>query len=272
MTLLKKNSLNYWEQWIKKRNRSGNPQILNANTIYILPSGFGLLYAVMLLTVFSGAINYQISAVFLMSFFLAIIGLVSAWEAHANLKSLSIKLISLEDAQQGDPVKVTLLIQSNKKMRFGLDFQIGSQHKIKLEKIPEEELQFILSIETTARGYFPMPRIQISSLYPFGLFRVWSYAYFEQHYYVYPQPKNPDFWPNPVAKHSNKTNFVPGDEEIYDLKQVENPWLQPNLIAWKTAAKGQGWYIKTMTNNEGDYWLFSLNDLTGDLETKLRNL
>jgi hypothetical protein len=38
-----------------------------------------------------------------MTFLLAVIGLVSAWEAHANLKEISLKLISVEDTQQGKP-------------------------------------------------------------------------------------------------------------------------------------------------------------------------
>lgn len=64
-----------------------------------------------------------------------------------------------------------------------------------------------------------------------------------------------------------------GDEELYDLKQVENPWIEPKLIAWKIAAKGQGWYLKTMASSEVDFWLFKLNDLPSqDVELKLQNL
>ena len=263
----------YWNQWINHRTPLTNPQSLGSNNVYILPSGLGWIYGLIVLTLFSGAINYQISTLFLMTFLMAVIGLTSAWEAHSNLKDLSIKFISVEDTQQGKPAQVTLLILPNSKNRFGIEFQIANQPVTRIEKIPPEGIQFILPVETTERGCFTLPRITISSLYPFGIFKVWGYARFDILYYVYPPPVSPDFWPLPVSYQQDKQKNIQGDEEFYDLKQVENPWIQPNLIAWKIAAKGQGWYVKTRNRTEGDYWQFKLNDLpTEQIETKLQNL
>lgn len=263
----------YWEGWVKKRSRLGKPQTLNSRNLYILPSGFGWAYALIVLILFLGAVNYQINTIFLMTFLLAIIGLVSAFEAHANLNNLSFKLITIEDAQQGTPARLTLFIQANNKVRISIDFQIALQPKTRLEKLPAEGLQFVVPIKTTTRGYFSLPPIIISSFFPFGIFRVWSYIYFDEHYYVYPQPSNPGFWPAPCLDQDIKNKYASGDEEFYELKQIENPWMQPNLIAWKIAAKGQGWYLKTMHSNETDYWLFKLSDLgSKDLELKLQHL
>lgn len=270
---LKRSTQTYWEQWFKKRAKITNPQILASNNVYILPSGFGWIYGLLLLTLFTGAINYQISTAFLMTFLLGVVGLVSAWEAHANLKDLSIQFIAIEDARQGAPAQLTLLIQTQNKTRFGLEFQLAKQPKVRLEKIPPEGIQLILPIETTQRGYFALPRIVISSLFPFGIFRVWSYAYFDQHYFVYPQPVDPGFWPQPAAHENLKKRNSAGDEEIYDLKQVETPWSQPSLIAWKIAAKGQGWFLKNRDSTEGEYWLFKLTDLHSDsIERRLQHL
>ena len=273
ITQIKASSINYWNQWIRKRSPASNPQTFNSKNVYILPSGFGWIYGLVLLTLFSGAINYQISTVFLMTFLLAVIGLVSAWEAHANLKEISIKLIAIEDAQQDKPAQLTLLIQSNNKVRYGLEFQIAKQSSQRLEKIPLEGLQLILPIETTKRGRFSLPPIVISSLFPFGIFHVWGYAHFDNHYYVYPAPLSPGFWPPHSANPEKRKKDATGEDELYELKQVENPWAQPNLIAWKIAAKGQGWYLKTMSNNEGEYYLFSLNSLPKmDIEKRLQHL
>lgn len=270
---IKKSTHDYWMSWVKKRNTSGNPQIVDSRNVYILPSGFGWIYGFLLLSLFSGAINYQMSTVFLMTFILAIIGLVSAWEAHANLKDLTIKLISIKDTEQGKPVQLGLLIQSNHKIRFGIEFRVNKQSVARLEKIPPEGLQFILPIETVSRGYYPLPRIEISSLFPFGIFLVWGYIWFDKYYYVYPQPIDPGFWPQSASASNQKKKSTPGDDEIYDLKQVENPWTQPNLIAWKIAAKGLGWYLKTRDSTEGDYWMFQLSDLPStNVELQLQYL
>lgn len=262
-----------WAQWFRKRSLHGNPQYLSEKNCYILPSAFGWAYAVVLLTLLSGAINYQISALFLMVFLLAVIGLTSAWEAHANLKDLSIQLISINDAQRGTPAQMILLLQPQRNKRFSMEFQIGPAGVTTLDIIPPEGLQYILPIQTTERGCFSVPKLIVSSRFPFGIFRVWGYAYFDAQYYVYPEPIPTNYWPAPVSHPNDKKHTVAGDDEYYDLKQVENPWSQPRLIAWKIAAKGQGWYLKTQSGNEGDYWLFKLSDVPNeDLETQLQHL
>lgn len=264
---------NKWDVWAKNRTSRGNPQIVGPRNLYILPSGFGWVYGMVVCAILIGAINYQINMIFLLGFIMAIIGLASAFEAHANLLNLSLKFIDVEDAQQGTPAKITLLIQANNKIRFGIGFQIASQPETRLEKIPPEGMQFIVPVETATRGYFPLPPIILSSVYPFGIFRVWNYAYFNEYYYVYPQAVNPGFWPSPCLDQYGEKQPVSGDEEFYDLKQVENPWTEPKLIAWKIAAKGQGWYLKRMHSNQVDYWLFKLNDLPSeDIESKLQHL
>ena len=263
----------YWQNWAKKRKSPGNPQTLDAKNIYILPSGFGWIYGLLVLSVLTGAINYQISTIFLMTFLLAVIGLASAWETHANIKELSIKFIAIEDAEQGIPAQLKLSIQPQEKIRFAVEFEIQKQTKIRVEQISAQGIELLIPIETTHRGCFSLPRITVTSQFPFGIFRVWAYLYFDELYYVYPKALDPGFLPLPISKEQNTNQIISGQEELYDLKQVGNPWEQPNRIAWKIAAKGQGWYIKTMNANRGEYWLFKFNDLTGDnLEIRLQNM
>jgi len=269
---LKQHFFNQFNQWMKRRHLPGNPQYFNAKNVYIIPSSFGWAYAFVLFTLFCGAINYQISLVFLMVFLMALMGLGSAWQGQANLKGLTIKLLSIEDTYEGKPAQIHLLIFSQQK-RFNLELEAAKQASVTLEKIETQALPCSLLLETNKRGYFTLPPLKISSVFPLGLFKVWGYVYFEEKYYVYPEPVNPDFWPGPVPSPLSNAQEPAGDDEVYDLKQVENPWAQPNLIAWKIAAKDQGWYVKTMSKPIGNYWLFKLDDLKEkNLEKKLRYL
>lgn len=270
---LKQRLETYWKTWFNKRNPKGNPQRLTSHNVYILPAPFGVVYGIVLITLFTGAINYQISAVFLMTFLLGVIGLVSAWETHANLKDLSIQLINIKDAELGSPALVTLLIQANHKARFNLEIYINNNDKVHLAHIPIEGQQIVLPIRTNKRGYFLLPRITLASTYPFGLFSAWGYAYYDQYYYVYPQSLSPGYWPEPTSLLNLGHVDKQGHEDFYDLKAVNTPWTQPNLIAWKIAAKNQGWYLKMMESNEGDFWIFKLSDLpTQDIEINLQHL
>ncbi len=269
---LKHRAQQYWQQWAAQRKRAGNPQILTAQTLYIVPSAFGWAYAFVVLTLLSGAINYQISTIFLMTFLLAVWGLISAWEAHSNLNNLSIRVVVVNETVQGMPAELKLFIQAPHTLRFALQCTIDHHTKVCLEQVGEEGVSCVLPLPTQHRGRFKLPPIVISSVYPFGIYRVWSYAYFADEYYVYPRPINPGFWPT-TTKQGAQLHAQASNDDMDHLRHVENPWSQANLIAWKLVAKEQGWYHKTRNAPHYAEWIFRLGD-TGvvDRETQLSYL
>lgn len=263
----------YWSKWARQRALSIQPQSLDSGNLYILPSRFGWAFAIVLLTLFLSAINYQVSAVFFLVFLLAIAGLVSAWEAHFNMKGLAVECLTIDDAWEGGNVKVILVLNKKRALSYALQYQFPHQEPLILEKFSGENIQISLSLPAEKRGCFKLPRITFSSYFPFGLFRVWGYIYFDTDYYVYPKSIDPGFWPQSAKDIGTNAATIAGNEEIYDLKPVLNPWTQPGRIAWKIAARGQGWYLKTMVSSEGNYWVFRLQDLPAThLEENLQHL
>lgn len=252
----------YFSKQFHKRAPTGNPQCLNANQVYILPSYFGLAFAFVLLSIGVGAINYQMNSAFFLVFLLMVIGLMSMWESQRNLKGLSIRCLSIEDTEAGQPAKITLALSSQTGARYGLLFAFDKGDTIKLEILPEHGCQISLPLPTSHRGEFTLPRIIVETFFPLGFFHVWSYLYFDEKYYVYPRAINPGFWPK-SSRHIDQKSLqqIPGDEELYELKSVENPWLQPGKIAWKASSKNNEWFQKSMTSPTAENWIFSLHDL-----------
>lgn len=273
MTTITAHIKHYWYDWAKKRNATGNTQRFNAGNLYILPSLFGWAYGVVLLTLLLCAINYQISTLFFLTFLQALTGLISAWTAHGNLKNISVTCMEIEDCQKGGRVQALLFIDSGGIERYDLDYQINGEEKIKLPCLPKEGIGISLSLPAARRGLFHLPVIRFSSHFPFGLFQVWGYAFFNKQYYVYPAPTSPGFWPPSLTETGQLHRGLEGNEDLDNLKAVKNPWIQANRIAWKIAARGQGWYLKTMNNPESDCWLFSLRDLPAmDIELQLQHV
>ena len=99
--------------------------------------------------------------------------------------------------------------------------------------------------------------------------------YFNMDYYVYPQGVSAGFWPENYGDQSQQqhSGHFSGDDELYELKSVASPWAQASHIAWKISARGQGWYLKTMTVSSGENWIFRIEDLAGgDIELNLQQL
>lgn len=251
----------YWSRWVKRRAFAISPHRFDAGNLYIIPSSFGWAFAVMVVSLFLCAINYQVSSIFLLTFLLMVAALISAWESHFNLKGLSVTCMSIEDAHQSDSIKVVLWVTLEQRSCYALECFFPNQESIKYEKIAFGGEQVTLCLPGNKRGCFQLPRITFRSYFPLGLFRVWGYVYLNENYYVYPKSVSPGFWPDVGYETGNKESNTLGNEEIYELKPVINPWGQSGRIAWKIAARGQGWYLKTMVNPEGSCWLFSLENL-----------
>lgn len=110
-------------------------------------------------------------ALFLMSFILALVGFISAWEAHANLKGLSIKLVSVEDTYEGTPAQVSLLIQSNNRMRFGLDFRLNNQSVTRLEKFLHKICDLFYLWQQLEEDVIPCPKSPFPVFFLLACFR-----------------------------------------------------------------------------------------------------
>ena len=263
------------QRWARSRSQSGSLQQLGKRNLYILPSGFGWAYAFIVLSIGTGAINYQLNPAFLFVFILMFIGLVDMWETHHNLKGLSIRCLDIEDTQQGQPAKVTLLVSCENAARFTLYFCFEQGEPVKLEHLTADGGEVVIPLQATKRGRFKLPMIKIFSYFPLGLFRAWGYTFFDVEYYIYPQPVSPGFWPETSSGQNKQQNAAdqPGDDELYELKSVTSPWAQASHIAWKISARGQGWFLKTMTSPAGENWLFRIEDLSGkDVELNLQQL
>ncbi len=263
----------YWSRWVKRRALAVSPHRFDSGNLYIIPSSFGWAFFVMVVTLFLCAINYQVSSVFLLTFLLMVAGMLSAWEAHFNLKGLSIHCMSIEDAYQNEAVKVVLWATLEERSSYALECFFSNQEHFIFGKVALGGQQLTLWLPGKNRGCFKLPRITFRSYFPLGLFRVWGYVYLDENYYVYPKSISPGFWPEASIETGNKAAKKSGNEEIYELKPVINPWGQPGRIAWKIAARGQGWYVKTMVNPEGSCWLFRVEDLPpNDVEQNLQHL
>lgn len=262
-----------WSRWVRHRAGSRSAQKLDERTLYIFPSGFGWAYAMVLFSLFLCAINYQVSSVFFLTFLLAVAGLISALEAHFNLKGVSIQGFTIEDAYLGGVVKVVLLINIEGRLRYDLYAQFSHQEGVWKEKVGVDDSTLVLLLPASKRGCFQLPRITLSSYFPLGLFRVWGYVYVDSTYYVYPASVSPGFWPSPADHPGKSVLTTQGVDEFFDLKQVADPWVQSSRIAWKIAARGQGWFLKTMVNTEGRSWIFHLQDLPPkSIEENLQHL
>ncbi len=184
-------------------------------------------------------------------------------------------MISIQDAELDKAAKIKLFLNSQKKISYAITVQVKQNQMVKIDKLDHRGAAIDLVIATDSRGRFRLPEITIRSYFPFGLFRVWGYAFFKSDYYVYPKAIATLQWPEALVVQGEQEHLqiINQGDEIYELKSIDNPWAQPSRIAWKKAAQGQGWYTKHMSSPQRQrYWFSNKPFISKPLEEQLSML
>jgi uncharacterized protein (DUF58 family) len=96
-----------------------------------------------------------------------------------------------------------------------------------------------LRLLTAQRGRMPLPRLRITSRFPLGLFRAWSYVQLELVCIVYPRPEGGDV-PQPPAREGDEEGLRSdrGTDDFAGLRKY-HPGDSLRHVAWKAVARGQ---------------------------------
>src|SRR3954469_895964 len=93
---------NFWK-WASRRNApEDGPIFLTQRRVYILPTRNGLVFAIALVLMLVGSINYNLSLGYVLTFLLAGMGIVSILHTFRNLAHLSVTPGRVEPVFSGD--------------------------------------------------------------------------------------------------------------------------------------------------------------------------
>ena len=214
------------------------PITLTQRRIYVLPSRPGLLYAVSLLVMLIGAINYNLSLGYALVFLLSGLGVVAILHTFRNLLGLQISPGMTDPVFASETALFPLIIsgQSGRERRL-LQLVIPGQKAVTVTLPAEGSVQARLPYPATRRGWLSMPRATLETFWPLGLVRAWSYLAPSLVCLVYPQPAAAV--PPASTFQGTQGGRLPsdtGDEDFAGLRrhQATDP---PHHVAWKAVAR-----------------------------------
>ena len=227
-----------FKQWLFRSGRDEKlPVVLTQRRIFILPTRAGLLYGIVLVVMLLGAINYSLDLGHALVFLLASLGIVAIVHTFRNLLGLSLALGRAEPVFVGETAFFTLHLDNQRSYpRQAISLAIGKNEGISLN-IPAVGQNIIaVPCVTYRRGWLVPGRITLSSIYPLGLFRAWSYPHPPLSCLVYPKPIETPLPSASLVWESSGTRGHSGQEDFSGLRQ----WQQnesPRHIAWKAVAR-----------------------------------
>ncbi len=214
------------------------PVLLSQRRVYILPSRAGLLYAVSLIVMLIGAINYNLSLGYALVFLLTGLGVTAILHTFRNLVGLAITVGAAAPVFAGDIARFPLILHNpDARPRRLLRVALPDQAVMSSDIPARGSTRVLLPQRAPRRGWLAMPRATIETVWPLGLIRTWSYTAPALSCLIYPKPASavppvPTFGDLKGGRLSSDT----GDEDFAGLRRHQ-PSDPPHHVAWKTAAR-----------------------------------
>jgi len=255
---------------------------LTRRKIYIIPTKQGFLFTFVLLVMLLGAMNYNNSMAYMLTFLLGSVGLVSILHTHRMLLDLKIEVGKVAPVFAGDPARFQILINNHGySPRHALVWQLKplknknfqSSSIITIDVPANQTIAVTLSMPTEKRGRIFLERVMVYSRFPLGLFHAWAYLDLDASVIVYPAPMGNEELPQGLLENQGQNTAFAGSGDDFIGYREYQLGDSPQHIDWKAVAREKGWLIKQFGGADiSQIWL-TWNDVNHlELELALSQL
>lgn len=243
---------------------------LRRGRIYILPTGLGLAFGVMLFAMLLGSLNYANNLGLGLTFLLAALAVVAMQACHRNLEALVARPAGAEPPFAGqDAVFRLALANPSGAARCDLEAQARAPLDAPVSIDSGGEATLLLRVPTRRRGAIVLERVEIATCFPYGLFRAWAVLHPGERCLVYPRPAADAPPPPPSPGGAGGGAARRGQDDFAGLKDY-HPGDPPRHIAWKAFARSNELLVKEFSGAAEPLPVFDLADAPGkDLEARL---
>jgi uncharacterized protein (DUF58 family) len=225
--------------WARRRQGPDGPVTkLRSRRIYILPTGVGIVYALMAFAMLLGSMNYNNNLSFLLTFMLIGIGFVAMHQCQRNLVGLEVSFAGTEPVFAGQSAQFRIAVVNRAKSpRYRLRLYVDDVQSGIEDLEPGGSKIFALPVPAEQRGWITIERFGIRTLFPFELFRSWAWLHMDPKGIVYPRPAD-DAPPPPATQTAlgHRQHDARGEEDFAGLRKFHSG-DSPRNVAWKAYAR-----------------------------------
>jgi len=264
-----------WKSFLRIARADNTPAILSRRHIYILPTRYGWLYAVVLIAMLVGSINYTLSLGFVLTFLLAGLGIAAMLHTWRNLAHLTVESRRVEPVFAGeDAVFEIVLAEPKNRARFTIAAHFDGVAPVYSDIVASTQVTIKLKLSAKKRGWLAAPRITFFTEFPLSLFHVWAYANLDIRCLVYPHPA-PTGLSTPSSSDQGSTGAIDASSGDDDFAGHRNYQFgdSPRRVDWKASSREQGLLTKQFQGEaKSSLWLdWALTPGT-DNELRIRQL
>lgn len=216
------------------------PLRLGQRRIFIVPSRGGLLFALALVVMLLGAINYNLALGHALVFLLAGLGITGMIHTFRNLYGLVVTPGRCEPVFAGQTALFPITLDNDRRTPR-LALELAAQAELPVETAIDGlgKTRVRVPLNADQRGWLTLPRVRLSTRYPLGLFTAWAYLQPEMRCLVYPKPIASPL-PATSPAHSGSMLYGEGGQEDFAGFRTRQPADSLHHVAWKASARNGG--------------------------------
>lgn len=246
--------------------------VLVHRRVYIVPTRLGWLFALTLLVLLIGSINYALSLGFALTFLLAGMGLAGMVHTARNLARMAVSVGRAEPVFVGEAAQFRIYLEARGAFDRPaiLARHVRSRSQLVVDVPVGGMAEVVLAVPAERRGWLPLGRVMLETRFPLGTFRAWSYVEPDARCLVYPRPERS---PLPAASAESASGGmrspVPGNDDYAGLRAYQLS-DSPRHVAWKAVARSEDMLTKQFSGEAAaELWL-DWNRLPGGLGVEQR--
>lgn len=231
----------------RKRGEVNLPFQLEYRNIYVLPTTFGGAFALMLVGMALGGLNFNNNMALLLVFLLGSITQMTTLLSYRTLVGLRVEGIRAEPVFAGEHARFLVYLGNpDDRDRLTVQAALAGEPLQDCIDLPGGSTRpLTLTVPTRRRGWLELPDFRLETRYPMGLFRAWCWFFPRARCLVYPAPaKSPP--PLPRSGRGEQGQAEKGDgEQVHGLRNYrEGDPLR--RVAWRTSARHDELYTREM--------------------------
>lgn len=264
-----------WKNFLRVARADNAPAVLSRRHIYILPTRYGWLYALVLIAMLVGSINYTLSLGFVLTFLLAGMGNMAMLHTWRNLAHLTVESRRVEPVFAGEDAVFEIVVTDTKnRARYAIAAHLDDVAPVYTDIPASSQATLKLKLPAKKRGWLNAGRITFFTEFPLSLFHVWAYADLDMRCLVYPHPALAGL-PVPSSSDQGSTGAIDTSSGDDDFAGHRNYQFgdSPRRVDWKASSREQGLLTKQFQGEaQSSLWLdWALTPGT-DNELRIRQL
>ncbi len=270
--------LSRWRQqmlrWMDRRAPLARQHKLTHKNLYVFPNRQGLLFLILVAVIWVMGTNYQNNLILGLSYLLISVFVASIVHTYANLAGIQLQFVSASPCFAGEKAGFVLELHCNSRQgseAVQLHWQNGDKDRDSetLNLPAREPRRLTLWLGSQQRGYLRPGRLCITSNYPLGLIRGWTWLRLDARAQVYPQPLQGEEPGATVGDGDDQGAGTRSGSDEFNGLRTYVPGDSLKHIAWKQYAQQKGLFTKDYQHYlAADKWL-DWGSLSHPQETRL---